>query len=92
MELNEKLMGQLGWLFKAHTQKSRGLLYNTLGKEDSVPYNALIRVKRLVKKGLATYEGTFYGSPLYKITDLGISTYLEQIGNYRKGIHIPRGH
>lgn len=87
MDLNEKLMGQLSWLFRAYTQNSQGLLYNSQGKEDSVPSVALIRVKRLVKKGLATYEGTFYGSPLYKITDLGVSTYLEQIGNYRKGIH-----
>jgi len=75
MDLNDKLLGQLHWLFKTHKAGSRGLLYSTLGSEDSVPMVALTRVKRLCKKGLAEYVGESQGCPVYKITFEGIQEY-----------------
>lgn len=75
MELNDKLLGQLGWLFRTHTSGSEGLLYTTQGEEDSVPSRALTRVKRLCKKGLAEFVGITQGCPVYRITPMGVSEY-----------------
>ena len=75
MELNDKLLSQLGWLFRTYKTGSSGLLYSTLGDEDSVPRRALTRVKRLCKKGLASYVGELQGCPVYRITREGISEY-----------------
>lgn len=75
MELNDKLLGQLGWLYRTHMTGSGGLLYTTQGEEDSVPSRALTRVKRLCKKGLAEFVGTSLGCNVYRITQEGIIEY-----------------
>lgn len=79
MELNSKLLGQLSWLFRAYKAGSSGLLYSTLGNEDSVPRMALTRVKRLCKKGLAIYVGMSQGCPVYQITPEGVKAYKEAL-------------
>lgn len=86
MDINDKLLAQLHWLFKTHRAGSRGLLYSTLGNEDSVPYKALIRVKRLCKKGLAEYVGTSQGLPVYKITQEGILAYKKALSENRASL------
>lgn len=75
MELNDKLLGQLGWLYKTYMTGSGGLLYTTHGMEDSVPSRALTRVKRLCKKGLAEFVGTSLGCNVYRITQEGVIEY-----------------
>ena len=79
MELNDKLLGQLHWLFKTYKAGSRGLLYTTLGNEDSVPKAALTRVKRLCKKGLAEFVGNTQGCQVYRITAEGLKEYKEAL-------------
>ena len=79
MELNDKLLGQLHWLFKTYRAGSMGLLYSTQGSEDSLPRVALTRVKRLCKKGLAEFVGTTQGCQVYRITLEGIKTYKEAL-------------
>ena len=71
--LSKKLKHELCRLNDAYRAGSLGVLYYPEGKEDTPPKKAFIRVKRLVKMGLAKYFDETLGHPTYCISAYGLS-------------------